>query len=207
MVPPTGAARRSPNRRPRASVVALAVLASVLVACGDGGGGSDGAGEDAADGAGTATSEADDAWQIFESAEARFRVELPGVPMRGEQQGEAQGIPLRFVAFTTAADDPWVYSVAYVDYPEAVTSIDPARVLDGVVKGAGSQAGGTITARAPVTADGMPAVDYTIRLEDGQIQARAILAGTRLYLLQQGGAGPHRAGFDRMVGSFELLAA
>ena len=219
MAPPTRAGhRRGHVRFRRLLLIVLTLTAFALVGCGDddestapsdGGATSTTADPAPADGAPTSSPAEDGAgagWSVFESSEGGFRVELPGEPARGEQQVDAQGTLLQLVAFSTASGST-LYNVAYVDYPEIVSAIDPIRTLDGVVQGAANQARGTVIARQSLTASGSPAVDYTIELSDGRIQARAILAGTRLYLLQQASEAPDQPGFERMVGSFELIPA
>lgn len=147
----------------------------------------------------------DRAWPAFESGEGRFRVALPEEPARQEEDVDEEDLETKAVLFTSQLGDTATVNVSYADYPEAITEIDPRVVLAGAVQGAVKRVSGTLARQTPLTAEGSPAVDYVIEGDEGWLQARAILVGNRLYLLQLAAPRPDAAAFERLVTSFELL--
>lgn len=90
--------------------------------------------------------------------------------------------------------------------PEEVLDVDPGTVLDGAVQGAATNLSGTVESSTKLTVEGFPAVDYVVAVEGGRVEARAILAGSRIYLLQRAARQSDPDDFRRLVDSFELLA-
>ncbi|MDP9418854.1 MAG: hypothetical protein M3P53_01645 [Actinomycetota bacterium] len=181
----------SPLAAPWRLVVVVAISVAGLGAC-SGGGSSDSSG-------------ANRAWPLFESGEGRFRVALPEEPARHEQDVDEEDLETKAVLFTSKFGDTATVNVSYADYPEAITEIEPRVVLAGAVKGAVNRVSGTLARQTPLTAEGSPAVDYVIEGDEGWLQARAILVGNRLYLLQLAAPRPNAGAFERLVTSFELL--
>lgn len=142
---------------------------------------------------------------MFESGEGRFRVALPEQPTRREEDVDDDDLETKVVLFTSRFGDTATMNVSYADYPEAITEIEPRLVLTGAVQGAVNRVSGTLARQTPLTAEGAPAVDYVIEGDDGWLQARAILVGNRLYLLQLAAEKPDARAFERLVTSFELL--
>lgn len=147
----------------------------------------------------------DQAWSLFESAEGRFRVALPGQPTRRQAQIDEASPETALVRFTTRLDEATTLEVSYADYPDTITEIEPRVILTGAVTGSVERASGALAEQTPLTAEGSPAVDYLIQGDEGWLQARAILVGARLYLLQVAAPNPDGAAFERLVTSFELL--
>ncbi len=165
----------------------------------------DGALDEGPDPSGVADVPAD--WVPLESAEGRFRVELPTEATFDPQTLEAAGETLELSLFVAQIDAANVYNIGFVDYPESILDLDPQLVLDGVVQGAAGNLSGTVVSQEPVEVAGHPGVDYVIEVPGGILQSRAILVERRLYLLQRAGAEPDDDGFTRMVDSFDLLDA
>lgn len=155
--------------------------------------------------AGGSSDRAARSWSVFESGEGRFRVALPEQPARREEDVDDDDLETKVVLFTSRFGDTATMNVSYADYPEAITEIEPRLVLTGAVQGAVNRVSGTLARQTPLTAEGAPAVDYVIEGEDGWLQARAILVGNRLYLLQLAAERPDARAFERLVTSFELL--
>lgn len=192
------AGRPSPSSPCRAAfpgwrlLAVLTVVIAALAGCSDGGG--DGSG-------GTGNR----AWPLFESGEGRFRVALPEQPDRREVEADDLRLETRAVMFTSRLGDVATVNVTYADYPQAIADVDPQLVLTGAVTGAVERVSGTLAAQAALTAEGSPAVDYLIEDGDGWVQARVILVGSRLYLLQLAAPDRDPGAFERLVTSFELL--
>ena len=155
--------------------------------------------------AGGSSDRAARSWSVFESGEGRFRVALPEQPTRREEDVDDDDLETKVVLFTSRFGDTATMNVSYADYPEAITEIEPRLVLTGAVQGAVNRVSGTLARQTPLTAEGAPAVDYVIEGDDGWLQARAILVGNRLYLLQLAAEKPDARAFERLVTSFELL--
>lgn len=145
------------------------------------------------------------AWAVFQSEEGRFRVALPEQPERREQGVDEDDLETKAVLFTSTFGNSATVNVSYADYPETITEIDPRVVLTGAVAGAVKRVSGTLARQTPLTAEGSPAVDYVIEGDEGWLQARAVLVGNRLYLLQLAASRPNARAFERLVTSFELL--
>jgi hypothetical protein len=150
--------------------------------------------------------EADDDWITFESPEGGFRVELPSEPERNVQSVPSQAGPLEAAVFTVEVSADLGYMVAYTDYPEEILNLDPVAALDQAVREAPTNVSGTLESSARLTVDGFPAVDYVIAVERGTLEARSILTGQRIYLVQRAASQPDQDEFRRLVDSFELLA-
>ena len=202
-------------RLPALRPVAALVVALALLGCSDEPDAADepGAADEPADPSETTVTTAGAAepgdaaggWVDFESAEGNFRVELPVEPVRQEETVPSDVGPLQAVLFAATTDPGSSYSIAYTDYPEAVLQVEPGAVLDGAVQGAATNVSGTVQSSTKLEAEGFPAVDYVINVDDGQLQARGILVDRRIYLLQRAGAQPDEAGFRQLVDSFELI--
>jgi hypothetical protein len=143
----------------------------------------------------------------LESAEGRFRVVLPAEATLAEQTVDAGGQSLDLSLYTAQVDAALVFNVGFVDYPEAITEVDPQLVLDGVVQGAAGNVSGTVASQTQVEMFAFPGTDYVIEVGGGTVQGRALLVERRLYLLQRAGEEPNQQEFLRMVDSFELLDA
>lgn len=169
----------------------LALLAAMMlmgVACGSG--------EDTASGP-----------ESFTSTEGGFSADFPREPEEATQSASEAGLDLTVHFFTSETDD-YAVSVGYVDYPAELSSVDPKQVLSGVAQGAAGNVGGSEVSRNdPGTFLGLDAVDYEVKADGAELQAKAFLKDNRMYILQ---AVSERlsdadAEYDRMVESFKLL--
>lgn len=143
----------------------------------------------------------------FESTDGRFSADFPGEPDEDTQTTTAEGLNLEIHFFTSETDD-YAVSIGYVDYPEEFKTVDPALVLSGVAGGAaGNIAGGRVTKNEAGTFQGLASVDYEVKADDANLQAKAFLKENRLYLLQAVSAdlADANAEYDRLVKSFKLL--
>ncbi len=143
----------------------------------------------------------------FESADGRFSADFPGDPKEETQTTTAEGLNLEIHFFTSETDD-YAVSVGYVDYPEEFKTVDPKLVLSGVAAGAaGNVAGGQVVKSEPGTFQGVDSVDYEVKADEANLQAKAFLKENRLYLLQAISAdlADSDAEYDRLVDSFRLL--
>lgn len=144
--------------------------------------------------------------ETFTSDEGRFRVDFPAEPERRSQNVGAGESRMELVAFTAADGDGQVFSVAYADYPQDMAT-DPKELLDSAVDGAASSTGGSVTSREQSTYQDNEAIEYLIDGADSQIRARAVLAGSRLYILQVvRQEDPVQASrFETFAGSLQIL--
>ena len=176
--------------RRKGILLVLLLLASVsgvgLVGCG-------GDGEDRA--------------QPFESPEGRFRVDFPGRPQRQEQTETSTGTPIKIILFTVDSGNT-AYSVAFSDLPETANAT-PNQVLDAVPDGSATRVPGKVRSKSMSTFVGSPAIDYVIEGEGEQrgalVNAKAVLVGRRLYIIQAASKNATTPFFARMLASFQLL--
>lgn len=145
--------------------------------------------------------------QSFESKDGRFSADFPGEPREETRTTTAEDLNLQIHFFTSETDD-YAVSVGYVDYPEEYKTVDPKLVLSGVAAGAARNvAGGQVIMNKPGTFQGVASVDYQVKGQEANLQAKAFLKDNRLYLLQAVSAEPadSDAEYDRLVDSFRLL--
>jgi hypothetical protein len=145
--------------------------------------------------------------ETFTSTEGRFSAEFPSEPEEQTQDTSEAGIDLTVHFFTSETDD-YAVSVGYVDYPAEFSQVDPTLVLSGVAAGAaGNVEGGEVTRNDPSTFLDLPAIDYEVKATGAELQAKAFLKDTRLYILQAVSEKlpDADAEYDRMVESFKLL--
>jgi len=144
-------------------------------------------------------------WIPFESSKGGFRMELPSLPETNAESVPSPSGPLEGAVFAVEASPDVGYIVAYRDYPEAVLDLDPVVALDQAVQEAASSVSGTLESSTRLTVEGFPAVDYVIAVDKGRLEARAILTGRRIYLVQRVARQPDQGDFGRLVDSFDLL--
>jgi hypothetical protein len=146
----------------------------------------------------------------FESPEGRFRVDFPGKPDRQEQSEPSAGQSLKIVLFTVDAGDK-AYSVAFSDLPAQVSQVSPETVLGGVPEGSAGRVPGKVRSKNMSTFVGSPAIDYVIDGEGASqgatVQAKAVLVGARLYIIQGAGQNTETPFYQQMLSSFRLLPA
>lgn len=145
--------------------------------------------------------------ESFTSTEGGFSADFPGEPEEATQSASEAGLDLTVHFFTHETDD-YAVSVGYVDYPVELSSVDPKQVLSGVAQGAaGNVGGGEVTRNDPGTFLGLDAVDYEVKADGAELQAKAFLKDNRMYILQAVSEtlSDSDAAYDRMVESFKLL--
>ena len=152
------------------------------------------------------------AYKTFTSEEGKFSAEFPGTPKRDARTETAGDIQLNLVHFSVDNGDEAV-SVSFIDYPEAVSAQDPKVLLDSIAEGAASAADGTVQGAAsklksktPTTVEGHQAIDFAVDIQERELVARAVLVGTRMYLMQVvSEPDVNSSSYDRLTESFELI--
>lgn len=140
---------------------------------------------------------------IFRSQDGAFSVALPARPEITHQKEKSGGTTLDVVVFDVAQSDREAYQVAYVDYPTSLGGLDPGRVLDGAAAGASERLSGALEESTRLTYLGRPAVDARISTAL-PVRIRMVLAGRRMYTLQQVGPSVPSATYERMLTSFRV---
>ena len=140
----------------------------------------------------------------FTSDEGRFSVVVPKQPKRLLQQQPAGDVVLDVVLHDVAVSDAEAYQVAFVDYPESLGALDARRVLEGAVDGAAARVAGTVESETFLDYRGRQAVDSVISVQQFKVRARTVLAGRRLYVLQQIAAGDPTPAYDTMLETFQI---
>lgn len=152
------------------------------------------------------------AYETFTSEEGRFSAEFPGTPKRESRTEMAGDIRLNLVHFSVDNGNEAV-SVSFIDYPEAVSTQEPNVLLDSIAEGAAGAADGTIegaesslVSKTPTTVEGHQAIDFEVDIQERDLVARAVLVGTRMYLLQVV-SEPDVDGtsYEKLTSSFELI--
>ena len=108
-------------------------------------------------------------------------VTFPGSSARTDEFVEMAGEEVVLALHTFTAADETTYSVAVIEYPEAVDLSDPAVNLLQSVSGAAGSAGGTVVEQEAKAVDGAPAIAFEIKTAAAHVQARNVLDGRRLY--------------------------
>jgi hypothetical protein len=148
-------------------------------------------------------------WQEFTSAEGRFRVQMPGQPVKKTQQApNPLGGQLTFHMFAYEVPrDEYGFVVGYNDYPP----LPPDRVqavLDGVTKGnVQGNAGSKLISETRITLGSYPGREVTIDAGGkGTIRQRNYLVGNRLYqvMLVKGGRRPSAEAAEKFFSSFRV---
>lgn len=151
-------------------------------------------------------------YETFTSEEGRFSADFPGTPQRQARTETAGDLVLSLIHFTVDSGREAV-SVSYIDYPSVLAEQDPQALLDGIAEGAATAATGEIegveselVSKTPASFQGNPAIDFEVDIEDRRLEARALLVGSRMYLLQVVSEPEVTASsYDRLVESFSLL--
>lgn len=153
-------------------------------------------------------------YETFTSEEGKFSAEFPGTPQREARTENAGDIELNLVHFSVDNGDEAV-SVSFIDYPEAVSAQDPKVLLDSIAEGAAGAADGTVegaesslVSKAPTTVQGHQAIDFEVDIQERELVARAVLVGTRMYLLQVvSEPDVDSSSYERLTSTFELTEA
>lgn len=152
------------------------------------------------------------AYKTFTSDEGKFSADFPGTPKRDARTETAGDIKLNLVHYSVDNGDEAV-SISFIDYPDAVSAQDPKVLLDSIAEGAAKAADGTVQgaesklkSKTPTTVDGHEAIDFQVDIEQRELVARALLVGTRMYLLQVvSEPGVKSTSYDKLTSSFKLI--
>ena len=151
-------------------------------------------------------------WRVFTSDEGRFRVDMPGKPVKTTETRSTIVGSLTGYRFEFEQEDSF-FLVEFRDLPRVATLFMSSKSLvaqatDGLL----DYAKGPVLRNEEITVDGEPAraLRYTVTNRDNQTaRARVILADRRLYLLIAG--VPDKAGEEtkatRFLDSFEFWKA
>lgn len=138
----------------------------------------------------------------FQDPEGTFRIDFPKSPERSQQTTAAAGMNLVVINYRADFTDV-SFVLSQIDFPVPVQ--DPNQELSSFVDGVAGSTKGNVTKKSPTTLEGHPAVDYSIRVEDGFLTGRAILVDSRLYALQVKGEVDPPTGAGRFLSSFTLV--
>ncbi len=150
-------------------------------------------------------------WQIFNSPDGKFSINLPGKPIVEEDQqiSVAGGDVATTHGVSTQANDHVVYNCTYVEYPSLITK-SPDEVLTNARDGGLKNVQGTLISEKRTTVDGHPARDIQARArENSAYDTRLILVGKRMYMLMVVDTGkPSRDGknIQKFFDSFKTSA-
>jgi len=143
-------------------------------------------------------------WRLFESAEGKFKVVFPGVPVvkRGRFRTEMGDV---YSARHTVGGDA-TYDVRYNDYPKATTTkLTPAKMLDALRDGLVAESKGELASDKPFSLGKFAGRDQEIIGGDGtRYRVRLLLVENRLYQLTAMARPPMRIDEERFFGSFQL---
>lgn len=145
-------------------------------------------------------------WQIFESAEGRFKVTFPGAPVTKRGKFRTEIGDVLSTRYTTGDGADATYDVRYSDYPRAgIARLSPAKLLDALRDGLIAEAKGTLTSEKAYILNGNPGREQEIVAEDGmRYQIRLLLVDNRLYQLTAMAQPPARPDEQRFFSSFQL---
>jgi hypothetical protein len=119
-----------------------------------------------------------------------FSVSMPGKPTRKEQTVPTVNGTFKAISYTSDSRDK-AFSIGYTELPAGIRGD-----LHGAIKGGAANVGGKIRDEVATTYHGFKARDARITGaadNKGTLFVRAIIAKSRLYLLQYIGDGPNLA--------------
>ncbi len=146
------------------------------------------------------------AWTTFSSPQGRFKAEFPSEPAKQVQRVPAAGDPLELVVYASESDNEAV-SVSYVDYAAEPAGENLKKVLDSAAEGASSAVSGLNLTKNPTTFLTRDAIDFTTEAAPNLLTGRAVMVGSRMYVLQVVAPKSVKSdSFDRLASSFELIS-
>jgi hypothetical protein len=143
------------------------------------------------------------AWKPFQDPSGSFSVDLPGEPSRKEQDQDTAIGKVRITMWVSEYSDMSV-GVGYADYPVAFAGMAVRAGLEGAARGGAAGAGGELLSMNFTSQQGFPAVDFTVSVDEGIVEARAIIYGTRVYVLQTAGSNGTFDAHQRLLQSFTI---
>lgn len=147
-------------------------------------------------------------WQTYTAPDGSFRATLPGKPSVEAQQVPAEsGLTLVMNSATVQLRNGTTYICAYTDVPGASEGA-PEKVLESTRDGILRNVQGTLVKQRRMSVQGYPALEMQARTPGGLLlDARGIVAGKRIYLIQVGGMEHDREAqsIQRMFDSFTIL--
>jgi len=153
-------------------------------------------------------------WQTVDRSADGFKVQMPATPGQTEVPAYTGGGVMEQVEMIEASVDPdTTYAVAWADNPpvEQAAGEDAGKTLDMARDGALGRTQTTLVAESRNERNGRPSRDVLARNASGGIlNARLILAGTRLYMLITtfpSASARRDADVDRFFNSFTMTAA
>lgn len=154
------------------------------------------------------------AWQIIDRIADGFKVELPGTPIESRVPSYTSLGSVEPVEMIAASPDPeTTFAVTWADNPpvERAGTVDAERTLDLARDGALAHTQTILISEAKGSRQGYPLRDFISRNPSGgTMNARLILAGTRLYMLIAAfpaSSPPHGDDVHRFFNSFLLAQA
>lgn len=154
------------------------------------------------------------AWQTVDRTADGFKVQMPATSGQSEVPAYTGGGVAEQIEMIAATVDPdTTYAVAWADNPPVETAAgeDAGRTLEMARDGALGRTQTTLVAESRGERDGYPARDFLGRnASGGTLNARLILARTRLYMLiatAPSASARHDADVDRFFNSFAMTGA
>ena len=153
-------------------------------------------------------------WQTVDRASDGFKVQMPATPGQTEVPAYTdRGVVEQVEMIEASADTDTTYAVAWADHPpvEQAAGEDPDKTLDMARDGALGRTQTTLVTESRTERSGYPSRDFLGRnAGGGVVDARLILAGSRLYMLIAtfpSGNDRRDADVDRFFNSFTLTGA
>jgi hypothetical protein len=152
-------------------------------------------------------------WQTFTSTSGKFSLSLPAAPRQQELPVSTEVGTIEAIMYTTEVDGV-AYAAGYSDFPGAVSTVDPQKVLAGSRDGAAQNVKGRVTQEKPIDINGHPGLEITIEIPasasvsgGATYHARLYLVGNRLYqIIHVAPKSAARAGdYRRLFYSFQLI--
>jgi hypothetical protein len=151
-----------------------------------------------------ATAAAPAPWEMYTSAEGRFRVLMPGKPSTGVQDVPGENARLYTHGVEYRGSN---YCVGYVDFPAPNVSGVPVelaydRVRDGMLRTAGTR----LVRERAVTRNGIAGRELTLESDGKTVEWQYLLVGQRLYMIgvQSDRGSPDANDVRRFFDSFQL---
>jgi hypothetical protein len=142
-------------------------------------------------------------WKTFHEPSGSFSVDLPGEPDRKVTDQETAVGKIKIIMWTSDYSDMSV-GVGYADYPMAFAGMAVRAGLEGAARGGAAAVDGDLLSMNFTSQQGFPAVDFTVSVDEGIVEARAIIYGTRVYVLQTAGSNGTFDAHQRLLQSFTI---
>jgi hypothetical protein len=142
-------------------------------------------------------------WTTFRDPGGAFSISLPSEPKRTTQSEQTSIGTVTMILYECSYSDLDV-GIGYADYGTAFAGMAVRAGLQGAAEGGAAAVHGKLLSTTYATVDGAPSVDFTVAKGSATVQARAILYGSRVYVLETTGDHGVLEAHQHLLESFDF---